>query len=79
MALDKTGFIWVGTDKGIGIIQCSNEVFGTGCDALLPVVQQDRFAGLLFQDEDVQCIAVDGANRNGWYQEWSLAFIARRR
>jgi hypothetical protein len=26
-------------------------------------VQQDRFAGLLFQDEDVQCIAVDGANR----------------
>jgi len=63
MALDKNGFIWVGTNKGIGIIQCTNEVFGTGCQALLPVVQQDRFAGLLFQDEDVQCIAVDGANR----------------
>lgn len=63
MALDKNGFIWVGSDKGIGIIQCSNEVFGRGCEALLPVVQQDRFAGLLFQDEDVQAIAVDGANR----------------
>lgn len=63
LALDKNGFIWVGTDKGIGIIQCSNEVFGNGCEALLPVVQQDRFAGLLFQDEDVQTIAVDGANR----------------
>jgi ligand-binding sensor domain-containing protein len=63
MAMDKNGFIWVGTDKGIGIIQCSNEVFGTGCEALLPVVQQDRFAGLLFQDEDVQSIVVDGANR----------------
>ncbi len=64
MAKDKNGFIWVGTDKGIGIIQCSYDVFsGTGCDAFLPVVQQDRFAGLLFQDETVQCIAIDGANR----------------
>jgi hypothetical protein len=26
-------------------------------------VQQDRFAGFLFQNETVQCIAVDGANR----------------
>lgn len=64
MAKDKNGFIWVGTDKGIGIIQCTSEVFrGNGCDAILPVVQLDRFAGLLFKDEMVQCIAVDGANR----------------
>ncbi len=64
IAKDKNGFIWVGTDKGIGIIQCSSEIFnGSGCEALLPVVQQDRFAGLLFHDETVQCIAVDGANR----------------
>ena len=54
----------MGTDKGIGIIQCTNQVFvNTGCDALLPVVQQDRFAGLLFKDENVQTIAVDGADR----------------
>jgi hypothetical protein len=64
MAKDRNGFIWVGTDKGIGIIQCTNDVFSAGsCDALLPVVQLDRFAGLLFKDEIVQCIAVDGANR----------------
>lgn len=64
LAKDKNGFIWVGTDKGIGIIQCSSEIFnGSGCEALLPIVQQDRFAGLLFHDEIVQCIAVDGANR----------------
>ena len=61
---DKNGFIWVGTDKGIGIIQCNSEIFtGSGCDALLPIVQQDRFAGYLFQDQIVQCMAVDGANR----------------
>lgn len=64
IAKDKNGFIWVGTDKGIGIIQCSSEIFtGTGCEAILPIIQQDRFAGLLFHDESVQCIAVDGANR----------------
>lgn len=61
---DKNGFIWAGTDKGIGIINCSSQVFtGRGCEATLPVVQLDRFAGLLFKDEIVQCIAVDGANR----------------
>jgi ligand-binding sensor domain-containing protein len=63
-AKDKNGFIWVGTDRGIGIIQCTENIFTpAGCDALLPVVQQDRFAGLLFKDENVQTIAVDGADR----------------
>lgn len=61
---DKNGFIWVGTDRGIGIIQCTENIFTpASCDALLPVVQQDRFAGLLFKDENVQTIAVDGADR----------------
>lgn len=64
LAKDKNGFIWVGTNQGIGVIQCAGDVFaGGGCDAILPIVQQDRFAGLLFHDETVQCIAVDGANR----------------
>jgi ligand-binding sensor domain-containing protein len=64
LAKDKNGFIWVGTDKGIGIIQCNQSVFSPqGCEAVLPVVQFDQFAGLLFRDEMVQCIAVDGANR----------------
>ena len=64
IAKDKNGFIWVGTDKGIGIIQCTENIFTpAGCDAILPVVQQDRFAGLLFKDENVQTIAVDGADR----------------
>jgi ligand-binding sensor domain-containing protein len=42
-AKDKNGFIWVGTDRGIGIIQCIENIFTpASCDALLPVVQQDR-------------------------------------
>lgn len=64
IARDKNSFIWAGTSKGIGIIQCPQEVFGTqGCDAVLPIVQQDNFAGYLFSDEQVQTIAVDGADR----------------
>lgn len=61
---DKDGSVWVGTDRGIGIIRCPELVFAAaGCDAIQPIVQQDRFAGLLFRDEVVQCMAVDGANR----------------
>lgn len=64
IAKDAFGFIWVGTDDGIGLIQCTEQVFsGQGCEAVLPVVQTDQFAGYLFKGEAVQAIAVDGANR----------------
>ncbi len=64
IAKDKDGVIWVGTNRGIGLIQCTGEVFAAGgCPAILPIVQNDQFAGYLFQNEVVQCIAVDGANR----------------
>ncbi len=64
MAKDKDGFIWLGTDKGIAIIQCPGEVFtANGCEAYQPIVQQDNFAGYLFENEEVRALAVDGANR----------------
>ncbi|RYY21011.1 MAG: hypothetical protein EOO04_18985, partial [Chitinophagaceae bacterium] len=64
IAKDKDGFIWIGTAKGIAIIRCIQDVFTpSGCEAFLPIVQQDNFAGFLFSDEQVQAIAVDGANR----------------
>ena len=64
MVKDKDGFIWFGTDKGIAIIQCPGDVFtSNGCEAFQPVVQQDNFAGFLFENEDVRALAVDAANR----------------
>lgn len=64
IAKDRNGFIWVGTAKGIGIIECPQQASSVqGCEAVLPVVQQDNFAGYLFADEQVQAIAVDGADR----------------
>ena len=63
IATDRDGFIWVGTSKGIAIVQCIDDVFSGSCEAFLPVVQQDDFAGYLFGEEEVRTIAVDGANR----------------
>jgi hypothetical protein len=63
IAKDKNGILWIGTDRGVNVIQCSNQVFNQGCEAIQPIIQTDQFAGLLFQDEMVQSIAVDGANR----------------
>ncbi len=61
---DKDGVLWIGTNKGIALIQCTSEVFAAqGCAAVLPIVQNDQFAGYLFQNEVVQSIAVDGVNR----------------
>ena len=63
LAKDKNGFIWIGTDHGIAVVQCAGSVFQQKCDAILPIIKQDQFAGYLFQNETVQSIAVDGANR----------------
>lgn len=63
IAKDKSGFIWVGTINGVGVIQCPTETFASGCEAILPVVQQGNFAGYLFKGENVTSIAVDGADR----------------
>jgi streptogramin lyase len=64
LAKDLDGYIWVGTNRGIGIFQCAQNLFSaSSCTAFLPVVQQDNFAGYLFQNEQVNAITVDGANR----------------
>ena len=63
MAKDRDGAIWIGTDAGVGIVNCAGSVFDRNCDAELRVVQFDQFAGHLFSTESVRAIAVDGANR----------------
>lgn len=64
IAKDKAGFIWVGTNNGIGVIQCTQDVFtAQSCEAIWPVVKQGNFAGYLFNGEEVRSIAVDGADR----------------
>lgn len=64
VAKDKSGFIWVGTTDGIGVLQCSQDVFTSqGCEAILPIVPNGNFAGFLFKGQEVRSIAIDGADR----------------
>jgi len=63
MAKDREGAIWVGTDNGIARISCPEQALDGSCMPELPKVQYDQFVGYLFGEEQVNTIAVDGANR----------------
>ncbi|MFL5740896.1 MAG: two-component regulator propeller domain-containing protein [Flavisolibacter sp.] len=63
IAQDKSGFIWIGTSEGIGLIQCPDQIFVNGCEAIFPVIKEGNFANYLFKGQEVRSIAVDGADR----------------
>ena len=63
IAKDRSGYLWVGTSDGVGVIQCATEVFSAPCEAILPIAVQGGFANYLFKGEEVRSIAVDGADR----------------
>lgn len=63
LVIDKSGFIWVGTKDGIGVIHCPQETFTSGCNTLWPVIKEGNFANYLFKGQEVRSIAVDGADR----------------
>lgn len=63
MVKDRNGNIWVGTDDGISIFSCPDQVLQGTCIGEKRIVQYDQFAGYLFQTEQVNTMAVDGANR----------------
>lgn len=64
IAKDNNNSIWVGTDDGICIFSnCFVNDTVAPCDAQIPIVQYDQFAGYLFKGNVVRTIAVDGANR----------------
>ena len=63
MARDKSGFIWVGTDNGVAVYQCPQDILRNGCEAVWPVIKEDAFANYLFKGQEVRSIAVDGADR----------------
>lgn len=74
LAKDKSGFIWVGTDNGVGVFQCPQSVFQNGCEAIWPIIKEDAFANYLFKGQEVRSIAVDGADRK-WMATASGAWL----
>ncbi len=71
---DLNGQMWVGTDKGVAVFQCSDNVFVEKCKAYIPTVQVDGIADYLLRLENVQCIAIDGANRK-WFGTSNGIFV----
>lgn len=64
MAEDDDGEIWIGTDKGIGVFYCAENIFtSAGCDAQQILITQDSYVQILLETQTVTAIAVDGANR----------------
>jgi hypothetical protein len=57
--MDRDGFVWVGTDKGIAYFPDPSRVFSSNVNAIKPVFD-NRF---LLRDEHVTAIEVDGGNR----------------
>ena len=60
---DRRGIIWVGTDNGLTIFACGNNLFDGACLGNRPVINPDNFNGRLLENLQVRALAVDGANR----------------
>lgn len=64
IADDLDGEIWLGTDAGIGVIYNAYGIFNDGdFDAQRIIVEKDGYAQYLLEAEQVQAIAVNGANQ----------------
>ncbi|MCB9053814.1 MAG: hypothetical protein H6556_30820 [Lewinellaceae bacterium] len=63
LAADLEGNIWVGTSEGIIIFECGGSAFEPECRGSRRIVEVDGFGAFLLETEEVQTIAVDGANR----------------
>ncbi|MEM1124317.1 MAG: hypothetical protein AAGJ18_28015, partial [Bacteroidota bacterium] len=72
--IDLDGDVWVGTAEGPVIFDCGSGVFEDNCTGRLQFVEQDGFGANLLATENVQTIAVDGANRK-WIGTTNGLFI----
>mgnify|MGYP000845301395 FL=1 len=66
MAKDKEGEIWLGTEQGIGKIACAGYVTENACEAEQICIDRNDGSGFcdyLLEDEIINCILVDAANR----------------
>lgn len=71
MALDRDGYMWIGTDKGVAVFYDTYSLSqGKLVDASLPVFEGRE----LFRYETINAIAVDGGNRK-WFGTNSGLFL----
>ncbi len=74
LAIDLDGDVWVGTSEGVVIFECGANAFENICRGTRRIVEQDGFGAFLLETEEVQTIAVDGANRK-WVGTQNGVFV----
>ncbi len=74
LAVDLDGDVWVGTNQGVVVFECGNNVFDPNCQGSKRIVQVDGFNAYLLETEIVTTIAVDGANRK-WFGTKNGVFV----
>ena len=74
LALDLDGDVWVGTDQGVTVFECTASVFTTGCTGVRRKVDVDGSVAFLLENERIRTIAVDGANRK-WFGTSNGIFV----
>lgn len=79
LAEDKSGYVWVGTDKGIVVYYrpwaIFDDTFPVASRIKVPRTDGTNLADHLLENEKVTCLAVDGANRKWIGTEKSGLFL----
>lgn len=74
---DKNGTIWAGTDAGIAVFDCPQNVFNNTTDCMVSrriKSTLDEYTEYLFDTDKVNAITIDGANRK-WVGTSSGAYL----
>lgn len=74
LAIDLDGSIWVATDKGVVVFECGGDAFGEYCKGSRRIASLDGFNAYLLDDEKVNAVAVDAANRK-WFGTSNGVFV----
>jgi len=74
IAKDLDGSIWVGSAEGAVVFECGSSATESICEGNRPTVVINGDGAYLLQTEDVQAIAVDGANRK-WFGTRNGIFV----
>ena len=73
---DLNNYIWVGTDKGIGVFYNPSLIFSNyNFDAQQIIIQEGDYGQYLLSEEKIKSIAIDGANRKWIGTEKSGVFV----
>nr|WP_294896057.1 two-component regulator propeller domain-containing protein [uncultured Pedobacter sp.] len=59
---DKDGAVWIGTDAGLAVVYHPQDLLN-GANVEIPNLVEGGFLKPLLADQNINCIAVDGANR----------------